>query len=265
MLQIPLRNQLNMHIIGAGGTGGYAIENIARLFAGNEYKHTIHVYDGDVIEPKNLKRQNFTFEEIDRNKAKALVERLKNTIHQAPEMIAHDNYITSAEELMIDILSSLDTDTETLVIIMALDNVASRRTVNEAVMEHLPQAGIPAIVIDSGNDDVGGQVVLYANATIKYTHPIDGTTVGMLPTMFQLYPEIDKIEDVNPGIEMSCEDNAESQPQSMMCNVRNGDVIANALYQIYTNKTISANVWTSDILTGETKSRFSGFHGEVMD
>lgn len=265
MLQIPVRNKLNIHVIGAGGTGGYAIENIARLFAGDENKHSIHIHDGDVIEPKNLKRQNFTFEEIDNNKANALVERLNNTIHQAPEMIAHDAYITSAEELMISMISTLDTDTETLIVLMALDNVATRRTVNEAVMEHLPQAGIPAIVIDSGNDDVGGQVVLYANASIRYKHPIKGDSSGMLPTMLQLYPEIDKIEDTNPGIEMSCEDNAESQPQSMMCNVRNGDIIANTLYQMYTNKTITNNVWTSDILSGVTNGEFSGFHREVTN
>jgi len=265
MLQIPVRNKLNIHVIGAGGTGGYAIENLARLFAGDENKHTIHIYDGDVIEPKNLKRQNFTFSEIDQNKANALVARLNDTIHQAPELVAHDTYITSAEELMIDMISTLDTDTETLVVIMALDNVASRRTVNEAIMDHLPQAGIPVIAIDSGNDDLGGQVVLYANASIKYQHPINGMSVGMLPTMLQLYPEIDRIEDTNPGIDMSCEDNAESQPQSMMCNVRNGDVIANTLYQIYANKTISGNVWTSNSLTGVTNSTFSGFHREVTD
>ena len=111
-----------------------------------------------MIEPKNLKRQNFTFSEIDQNKANALVERLTTTIHHAPTMVAHDTYITSAEELMIDMVSTLDTDTETLVVIMALDNVASRRTVNEAIMDHLPQAGIPVIAIDSGNDDLGGQL-----------------------------------------------------------------------------------------------------------
>lgn len=38
MLQIPVRDNLNIHVIGAGGTGGYAIENIARLFAGNKVK-----------------------------------------------------------------------------------------------------------------------------------------------------------------------------------------------------------------------------------
>ena len=34
--------QVKYHVIGCG-TGGYAIENLARLFAGDENKHTIHI------------------------------------------------------------------------------------------------------------------------------------------------------------------------------------------------------------------------------
>lgn len=260
MLQIPVRDDLNIHIIGAGGTGGYAVENITRLFSANANRIDIHVHDGDIVEPKNLKRQNFVAGEIDQNKANAITNRMSDTMTQAPNITAHDAYITSAEELMITMLSTLDTDTETLIVIMALDNVATRRTVNEAIMEQLPQAGVPVIAMDSGNDDTGGQVVLYSNAPIRNQHPVYGDIAGMLPTMLQLYPDIDKIEDTNPGVEMNCEDNAESQPQSMMCNVRNGDIIASTLFQLYANKAIKNNVWTSDILTGTTNGTFSGFH-----
>ena len=56
-VKIPVNKRLNIHLIGSGGTGGYALACLCRLLAGGD--HTIHVYDGDRVETKNLKRQNF--------------------------------------------------------------------------------------------------------------------------------------------------------------------------------------------------------------
>lgn len=257
MLTIPTTNKLNIHLIGAGGTGGYALEYLARLLAGQ--KHTIHVYDGDKVEAKNLKRQNFTMSELDMNKAEALTARIQANIHQAPTMVAHPGYITDKGEFLADLMMDLDEADETLVIVMAVDNVATRRLINEIVMDDLLEIGIPAIVMDSGNDDQGGQVALYANATIEHSF-LTKTTSGMLPTMLQIYPEIDKIVDENPGLQMNCADNAESQPQAMMANVRNGELLANILIRIHEAGCIAYNLWTSDLLTGNTSGSFTGFN-----
>lgn len=257
MLNIPATGKLNIHIIGAGGTGGYATEYIARLLAGQS--QTVHVYDGDVVEAKNLKRQNFTKSELDMSKAEALTARLTENILHAPTMVAHPEYITDKGEFIADLMMSLDESEETLVIIMAVDNVATRRLINEIAMEDLVEIGIPAILIDSGNDDQGGQVVLYANAAIEDTHVWGDVTSGMLPTMLQIFPEIDKIVDENPGLQMNCADNAESDPQAMMANVRNGELIANILIQVNTSGRIEYNLWKSDILTGNTTGEFTGF------
>ena len=46
-------------VIGAGGTGGYVIPHLYRLgYASHRYIRII-VCDGDVVEEKNLIRQNF--------------------------------------------------------------------------------------------------------------------------------------------------------------------------------------------------------------
>ena len=107
-LQIPVRKKLNIHVIGAGGTGGYAVTYLARLLAGGE--HVIHVYDGDRVETKNLRRQNFTKNDLDKNKAEALCGWISENIHQAPEMVAHPCYITDPKELHAEILISLEED-----------------------------------------------------------------------------------------------------------------------------------------------------------
>lgn len=147
MLQLPVREKLNIHVIGAGGTGGYFLCFLARLLAGGN--HIIHVYDGDRVEPKNLKRQNFTTDELDLNKAEAICNRLSNEILQAPKLIAHSEYLTCKEDLLAEILSSLEED-QSLILVLAVDNIATRKMVNELLMTDLVQERILTIALDSG-------------------------------------------------------------------------------------------------------------------
>lgn len=260
MLQIPIRDKLNIHIVGAGGTGAYLVETLSRLLSGGD--HEIHLHDGDQVELKNLKRQNFAESELDINKATALAERIAKDIPQAPKIIAHDKYITDKDEFMIELITTLDMDSESLIVVSALDNIASRKLINQTVMEDLRESGIPVVMLDSGNDDQGGQVVLYANAPIRYKPVIGKEDFGNLPTMLEVFPELANIDDENPGIEMSCEDVVESYPQAMMANVRNSDILADVIYQLYNSGAIPYNLWRSSISTATTSAEFTGFKKE---
>ena len=257
MLKIKTKNKLNIHVVGAGGTGGYAIEYLTRLLAGGD--HTLHIYDGDCVEPKNLLRQNFVSDDLDINKSLALSHRMTRLVDNPPTIVAHPYYITDKDEFLIDVLSSFDDQDESLVILMALDNIASRKTMNEIIFDDFQYMDIPVIVLDSGNDNQGGQVNLYTNYDIAYETMFKSSN-GILPTMLQFYPELDTIKDDNPGLVQNCADNTMSQPQAMMCNVRNGELLANIIYTIYTHQSINANAWKSDILTGNTSSKFTGFY-----
>ena len=62
-------------IIGAGGTGGYVIPHLYRIGFAAGRPMRIIVCDGDVVESKNLIRQNFVEQDIGRNKAQVLAER----------------------------------------------------------------------------------------------------------------------------------------------------------------------------------------------
>lgn len=256
MLNIPLRNKLNIHVIGSGGTGGYCVEYLARLLAGGEHK--IHVYDGDMVELKNLKRQNFHKDDVDLNKAEALCTRLSGQIMNAPELIPHPGYITDAAAFYADILISLEPD-ESLIIVLAVDNVATRKLVNRVIFGDLVKSHTLTVALDSGNDDQGGQVVLYGNAGVKNTEPFKKDQKGLLPTMLQIFPELNDVDDNNPGIVMDCAENAESKPQAMMCNVRNGEILAQIIIRLKETGQAPGNLWRSDILTGNTKVEFTGF------
>lgn len=256
MLNMPLKEKLNIHVIGAGGTGGYCIEFLTRLLAGGEHK--IHVYDGDSVELKNLKRQNFSKDDVDLNKAESLCKRLSNQVLDAPELIPHTGYITSEDDFLAEILLSLEAD-ESLIIVLAVDNVATRKLINKVIFEKLVESKVLTVALDSGNDDQGGQVVLYANGGVRDVQPFGKSQLGLLPSMLQVFPELNNVDDVNPGIEMDCAENAESKPQAMMCNVRNGEVLAQIIIRLKETGKAPGNLWRSDILTGNTKVEFTGF------
>lgn len=258
MLNMPLKEKLNIHVIGAGGTGGFCVEFLARLLAGGE--HQIHVYDGDKVELKNLKRQNFTVSDVDLNKAEVLCNRLSEQIMDAPVLIPHREYLTDENVLLSELLISKEED-ESLIVIQAVDNVATRKLVNNVIMNNLVENKILTVALDSGNDDQGGQVVLYANGCVKNTDPLTGKSEkGILPTMLEVFPELNDVEDDNPGIVMDCAENAESQPQAMMANVRNGELLAQVVIRLKETGKAPGNLWRSDILTGNTKAEFTGFH-----
>lgn len=256
MLNMPLREKLNIHVIGAGGTGGYCVEYLARLLAGGEHK--IHVYDGDMVELKNLKRQNFVMDDVDLNKAETLCKRLSAQILDAPELIPHGEYLKDEEAFVAEILMSLEPD-ESLVIVQAVDNVATRKLINGIIFGRLVELRKLTVALDSGNDDQGGQVVLYANGGVRNVEPFGKTQIGLLPTMLEVFPELNNVDDQNPGLVMDCAQNAESKPQAMMANVRNGELLAQIIIRLKETGKAPGNLWRSDILTGNTRVEFTGF------
>lgn len=242
----------HIFLIGAGGTGGFTLEFLTRLFAGQ--KISIDVYDGDKVELKNLKRQAFTLDDLDYFKVDALAHRLTEIVPEAPTINSHTEYIVSVDEFVAELLLNLEED-ETPVIISALDNIATRRLVNEAIAELSGNQDV--VAIDSGNNDQGGQVVLFSNYEIECKDIMGDTTHVNLPNMLQMFPEIDVIKDIhdeNPGLVQNCADNAESKPQSMMANVRNADIISSIVYKLSNNESFTSNLWVSDLLTGSTSS-----------
>lgn len=256
MYKLPEVKNPHFYVFGTGGTGGFALEYMTRLFANYDGRVTIDIYDGDTVESKNLKRQNFVVEDLDKKKATALHERLSKQVLTPPIINEHTEYVTDGDELMAEILMNTEDD-ETAIIVSAVDNIATRRLVN-GVVDDLT-GSIPVIGIDSGNHDQGGQVVLFSNEEAESKDVLGNTSKVKLDNMLKLFPEIDVIKDdrdENPGIVSVCMEESESKPQSMMANVRNGEVIASLTWQIATNQSFQYNVWYSDVMTQGTNGEF---------
>ena len=85
-------------IIGAGGTGGYVIPHLYRIGFAADRPVRILVCDGDVVEGKNLIRQNFVEQDIGRNKAQVMAERYSAAFGIECEYIPR--FVEDEEELL---------------------------------------------------------------------------------------------------------------------------------------------------------------------
>ena len=238
-----------IHIIGAGGTGGFTYEYIARLLAGRDIP--IHLYDGDLVETKNLKRQNFSLDHVTHHKVSALLSKSEGILSR-PNTTIHPEYITDADDFLVKLL----TEEGTPIVISAVDNVSTRKLINQ-VLDEYPDDWY---AIDSGNNDTGGQVVVYTNTNVQTYTPFTEPIEVNLPNMLEVYPELQTIQDDNPGLVQSCDDVVESQPQAMMANVRNADIIANIVITILEDNGqsrphLEGNVYESNLQGFTTRVR----------
>lgn len=230
----------HIYLVGAGGTGGFLLEKLTRLFANFDHPVTIEVIDGDTVEGKNLKRQNFTFDDLDHKKAQVLCDRLARLVPHAPKLVAKPDYLTD-NSLLTDI-ALLDED-ETPIIVDCVDNTATRRLINDSVKALGGE--IPVIVLNSGNNEQGGQIVAWSNKPVT-NKTLTGEKEISLKSMLELFPETNIIKDAhdeNPGLVSICAEESESKPQTMMANVFNSDILASLIFALATNKTIAHNVY----------------------
>jgi len=226
-------------VVGAGGTGGYFIPNLARQVSlENKIRklqgldlHTIIIIDLDVIELKNLSRQNFIEKDLGRNKAQVLAERYGMAF--GTEIHYLDQYIESAEKL-IEIADSFSTDTNRIpVFVDCVDNNATRVLIHEAVHKQAEKKSV--FSLSSGNELYNGQVVCGHKMPV-YMNQYKDLYAFDTPTVTEMFPEILEGGDKLPS-EMSCDEAAVSHPQNIMTNI----TAANLLFN-FANIILTANI-----------------------
>lgn len=68
-MKFPMNVPVKIVMLGAGGTGAFAAPHIYRLLHALERPARFIICDGDVVEAKNLNRQNFSPADLGGNKA----------------------------------------------------------------------------------------------------------------------------------------------------------------------------------------------------
>lgn len=136
-------------MIGAGGTGGHIAPHLYRLLYALERPVQFVICDGDIVEEKNLVRQNFTKADLGLNKARVVAERYSNVFGLETSYVP--DFIENAEKLEELIaprswrtgrfvtdpktyVQTPETISELVILIGAVDNNRSRQLCHEVFL-----------------------------------------------------------------------------------------------------------------------------------
>lgn len=215
-MKLARNRPVKIVIIGAGGTGGYVIPHLYRIALASARPCRVVIADGDIVEEKNLIRQNFAECDIGENKAAVMAERYSDVFGIETEYIP--DYIEDEEQLynLLNVGGGYGQPKPIGILIGAVDNNRSRIMCNN-VFNKLEDI----IYIDSGNGEFTGQVV----CGVKM-----GGTVLSKP-IARVYPDILTDVEKFPS-ELSCAERSVSAPQSIAANVFASTAVASMLYYL---------------------------------
>lgn len=218
-MKFSLTRPVKIVMLGAGGTGGHIAPHIYRLLYSLNRPARFIICDGDIVEKKNLVRQNFVPADLGENKARVLAERYSSAFGMETEYLP--SFVESPDELerllnpqIINRAGS--PEPEMVILIGAVDNNRSRRMCHEVFCK----AG-ELIYIDSGNGEHTGQVVCGIRR--------GGRT--LYRPAASVYPEMLKDTDKFPT-ELSCAEASLSAPQSMAANITAATIVVDILFSI---------------------------------
>ena len=217
-------------LVGTGGTGGYIVPQLYRLLYALDRPIRVILCDGDLVEEKNLGRQNFIEADLGKNKAMVLAERYSNAFGIETSYIPQ--YVED-EEMLEELLEPLQYPqnryvtnqngeavrkviSEIVILIGAVDNNRSRQ-----VFHSVFQRAKELIYIDSGNSKASGQVICGVRRSGKtFYQPVAS-----------LYPEVLEQTDKFPT-ELSCAEASISAPQTIAANLAAAPVVTIHIYNI---------------------------------
>lgn len=160
-------------VIGGGGTGGRLVPLLAQFLRsitkdagprGWLVDPSIIIIDDDVVEEKNLIRQNFIQRDVGKFKAVVLAERYSKAfgvnIHPVVQRITNT---TPLEKTLAEKVPNKDyIGSKDAVIFMCVDSVKARKDVLLAFTHmNINLGSKPYFVVDAGNEDTFGQVKFF--------------------------------------------------------------------------------------------------------
>lgn len=215
-MKFALNKPVKIVMLGAGGTGGHIAPHLYRLLHALDRPVEVIIADGDIVEEKNLVRQNFISCDLGRNKAKVLAERYASAFGMEVQYIP--DFVETEKKLAALLKPRFSYDTpETLTILIgAVDNNKSRQ-----LCHNVFNKSDNLIYIDSGNGEFTGQVVCGVRRKGKtYYKPVG-----------EVYPDILEDTDKFPT-ELSCAEASVSAPQSIAANIMAATAVVAYLYNI---------------------------------
>lgn len=182
-------------IYGVGGTGSRIVPALAQLISKlpTMISPEMVLVDFDVVEAKNLERQNFASVDVNKNKAAVLAARYSKAYNVkitpievaagTPEYIEALRMFGVYERLCGPALH-----------IIAVDSANARRQILSSAMQMQSSSQHSSIVVDCGNEDIFGQVSYFTTASAQAECAMEMETVynwyqGVIPEQLVI-PEL---------------------------------------------------------------------------
>jgi PRTRC genetic system ThiF family protein len=234
-LRLPAFKELRLIQVGAGGTGSWLASQVARVarMVQDEHSARVRVYfvDDDMVQAKNLRRQNFCEPELGQNKAEALARRYSSAY--GVEAIA------VAERFNADRFSRDSYYSDRLTVIVGcVDTPESRTAISHAIPAYRYASGPSNIFwLDCGNDHAAGQVYLGSAASpegLGGAFPLPGLCLALPSPALQdpglLIPQ--PVEEAEAD-GLSCADFTARHAQSRGINQAIAAVAASYLFRMF--------------------------------
>lgn len=186
---VPRTIPTKIFVIGCGGTGSRLVPLLSQFIKtvtagvnprGTVVDPVIYLIDNDIIEAKNLARQNFISSDVGKNKAEVLAQRYGRAY--GVNIIPIPKRVTSGVPRCIhNLFSDLDVAPvhpgDNSLVIMCVDSAQARRDILSAwstdrmrSAAYRRTADVPQIspvFIDAGNEDDFGQVRIFQRAVVS--------------------------------------------------------------------------------------------------
>jgi molybdopterin/thiamine biosynthesis adenylyltransferase len=224
-MKFALNKPTKIFMLGAGGTGGHVAPNLYRMLFSLDRAMKIIIADGDLVEEKNLIRQNFISADLGRNKAQVIAERYASAfgmeIHYISSFIEDEKSLlelVKPDRYQAPPYDYYRTEESLSILVGCVDNNKSRKLCHDVFMK-----SNNLIYLDAGNGEFGGQVVCGIRRKGKtYYKPVG-----------ELYPDVLELDDTDKfPTELSCAEAAVSAPQTIVANVMASTAIISYLYSI---------------------------------
>lgn len=253
-------------VLGAGGTGSYFLGSLipylkSQLSSENyntptkkersvydysklqdlqniDVEHVVHLFDGDVLEEKNLLRQGFFRGYINVNKAEALLSMYQDDIENTGNMnlTIHPKYLQEVEQVTELVSENLEGLTDVILVSCVDNNLARLRLIvaQQIIKSEFPN--LKVVFFDSGNEEWFGQVLVSSlDIEDKPALSIQNEKITYSATDFSKLHNIflsntDWKNKLTKGDhELSCDVIAESSPQNIATNMTASSLLIKAL------------------------------------
>jgi len=216
--------QLNkLVIVGCGGTGGYLIPKLFRhIHTIPELATNLEIFlvDDDIVEEKNIGRQNFSPQDVGHPKARIMAMRYGATfglkvrylVERADKGTYEDIWKNSGNMLIID----------------TVDNNKAREQIHLFIQDQNYYMRKYLGWISAGNSQNDGQIVVFPFSQNNNDMDYKRTVVDVWPDQFteEVFEEERAREE-----EANCAINAQVNPQSMAANDTSATVIYNVCHE----------------------------------